>query len=74
MSAFPLATPFPAPLAPNTQVSDDEQSASEQPVIPNPFALMPQPVDLYEQTLKISIDIMGKMLAQSESTRDEAKS
>ena len=62
----PPQMPFPMPSNPDDQLP----MAFLGMMLPTP-APMPQPYELYEQALKSLIDVLGKMLAQSEATHPE---
>ena len=69
VQGFPYAMPFPAPFVPNAQPSDDVQPSDDAQTIQTPFGPMPQPYEMYEQLLKGSIDVLGRLLATSKAVR-----
>ena len=69
MQGLPFAMPFPTPFAPNAQSSEDAQPADNKQTVQTPFGPMPQPLEMYEQMLKGSIDVMGRLLAVSKAVR-----
>lgn len=62
----PFAMPFPTQSAPNGMPAAGLQGMT----LPQ-LGSLPQPYMLYEQALKVAIDLLGKMLAQSEATHPE---